>query len=126
MVRVSVIRYGDTWKPVTPPPALQPLVGQGLLNVEASRSHCDTHSVTYYYSGRMINPKQRPLLHNTHYSQETDIHASGGIRTHNPKKRVTADPRLHPRGHWDRKSVNLLKRFKLISVSRVCHLSALQ
>jgi len=26
----------------------------------------------------------------------------GGIRTHNPSKRVAADPRLRPCGHWDR------------------------
>ena len=26
----------------------------------------------------------------------------GEIRTHNPNKRGAADPRLRPRGHWDR------------------------
>jgi hypothetical protein len=30
------------------------------------------------------------------------IHAPGGIRTRNPSKRAAADPRLRPRGHWDR------------------------
>jgi hypothetical protein len=35
-------------------------------------------------------------------SQETDIHAPGGIQTHNPSKRTALDPRLRPRGHWDR------------------------
>jgi hypothetical protein len=30
------------------------------------------------------------------------IHAPGGIRTHKPSKRTAADPRLRPRGHWDR------------------------
>jgi hypothetical protein len=27
------------------------------------------------------------------------------IRTHNPSKRATDDPRLRPRGHWDRQFV---------------------
>jgi hypothetical protein len=58
--------------------AQQPLVGQGLLIIEASRSHTDTpHSVGL--SGRMINPTHRPLPDNTEHSQETDIHDSGGI-----------------------------------------------
>ena len=26
----------------------------------------------------------------------------GGVRTHNPNKRAALDPRLRPRGHWDR------------------------
>ena len=29
----------------------------------------------------------------------------GGIRTRNPSKRVAADPRLRPRGHWDRRTL---------------------
>ena len=48
------------------------------------------------------SPTQRPLPDNTQHSQETDIHAPGEIRTHNPSKRAAADQRLRPRGHWDR------------------------
>ena len=40
-------------------------------------------------------------------TQETDIHAPGGIRTHDPSKRAAADPRLRPRGHWDRPLASL-------------------
>jgi hypothetical protein len=40
-----------------------------------------------------------PSLYNKH---NTNIHAPGGIRTHNPSKRTAADPRLRHRGHWDR------------------------
>ena len=29
------------------------------------------------------------------------MHAPGGIRTSKPNKRVTADPRRRPVGHWD-------------------------
>ena len=32
----------------------------------------------------------------------TNIHAPGGIRTHNPSNREAADRRLRPLGHWDR------------------------
>jgi len=37
---------------------------------------------------------QIPLPDNTLHSQETDIHAPGGIRTRNPRTRAAADPRL--------------------------------
>jgi hypothetical protein len=33
----------------------------------------------------------------------TNIHAPGGIRIHDPSKRAAADPRLKPHGHWDRR-----------------------
>jgi len=36
----------------------------------------------------MISPTQRPLPDNTQHSQETGIHAPGGIRNHNPSKRA--------------------------------------
>jgi hypothetical protein len=32
----------------------------------------------------------------------TNIHAPGGIRIHDPSKRAAVDPRLRPRGHCDR------------------------
>ena len=35
-------------------------------------------------------------------TQNTNIHAPGGIRTRNPSRRAAADPRLRPLGHWDR------------------------
>jgi len=38
-----------------------------------------------------------------HYATlTTSIHALGGIRTHNLSRRVAADLRLGPCGHWDR------------------------
>ena len=50
----------------------------------------------------MIIPSQRPLPDNTQHSQQTNIHAPGGIRTHNLSRRAAKDLRLRPRGHWDR------------------------
>jgi len=80
--------------------AWQPLVGQGLLNVEASRSHSDTrHSLVLLW--RVIRPKQRPLPDNTQHSQQTDICAPGGIRTSSPSKRTAVEVRLIPLGHCD-------------------------
>ena len=38
------------------------------------------------------------------HSQQTDIHAPGGIRTHDLSRRAAANLRLRPRGHWSRLS----------------------
>ena len=48
----------------------------------------------------MISSSQRPLPDNTQHSQQTDIHAPDGIRTHNPSRRAATDPRLRPRSHF--------------------------
>ena len=50
----------------------------------------------------MVSSSQRPLPDNTQHSQQTDIHAPGGIRTHDLSRRAAVDPRLRPRGYWDR------------------------
>jgi hypothetical protein len=59
-------------------------------------------------SGRVSIPTQRLLSDNTQHSQETDIHATRGIRTNNPSKQTAEDPRLRPRGHWDQQTLCLL------------------
>jgi len=81
--------------------AQQPLVEKGLLIIEASRSHSDTkHTVRLFWTSDQ--PEERPLPDNIQQSEETDIYDAGGIRTRNSSRRATADPRLRPRGHWDR------------------------
>ena len=80
--------------------AQHPLVGQGLIIHEVSRSHTTTHHNRKDSSGWEISPSQRPLPVNTQHSQQTDIHAAGGIRTHNFRRRTVADLRLRPRGHF--------------------------
>jgi hypothetical protein len=50
------------------------------------------------------------LPDNTNTVQETNIHATGGIRTHDPSKRSAADPRLRPSGYWDRPQYNVPSR----------------
>jgi hypothetical protein len=80
----------------------QPQVGQDLFIFEVSRSYKTTHSCRQDSSGRGISSSQRPLPENTRHSQQTDIHAPAGIRTHNLSRRAARDLRLRPRGHWDR------------------------
>jgi hypothetical protein len=68
-----------------------------------SWSHSDTHHSRYDSSGWGIGPSQRPLPDNTSTSQETNIHASGGIRTYDPSKRSAAHRRLRRCGQGDRR-----------------------
>ena len=52
-----------------------------------THTHTHTHIHTYTEkdsSIRGISPSQRPLPDNTQHSQETDIHAPGGIRIRKP------------------------------------------
>ena len=72
-----------------------------------SRSRTTTHHRRWDSSGRVINPSQRPLPDDTQYSQHTNIHAPGGIRTHDLSTRAAADLRLRPRGHCDRQYVQM-------------------
>jgi len=44
----------------------------------------------------VISPTQRTLPDNTQHSQETDIHALGGIQTCKPNRRATADTGFRP------------------------------
>jgi hypothetical protein len=71
-----------------PPPALCGAATesrQGFLFLEVSRSHTVMHHSRCNSSGREIGSSPRLR-----------------IRTHNPSKRATADPRLRPHGCWDR------------------------
>jgi hypothetical protein len=70
----------------------------GLFIIDFSISHSNTpHSVRLLWISDW--PVGETLPDNTHHSQETDIHAHGGIRTPSPGKRVTAGPRLRPHGY---------------------------
>jgi hypothetical protein len=72
----------------------QPPVGQGLLIITLRHT-------TLGGTPLDESSARRREFYNTLYSQETDFHAAGGIRTHNPSKRAAADLRLRPRCHWD-------------------------
>ena len=81
--------------------AQQPLVGQGLLLIGASRSHSIRHTALGRnpldkWSAQRRDPNL--ITHNTH---KTHIHDPGVIRTHNPSKHAATDPRLRLHSHWD-------------------------
>jgi hypothetical protein len=80
---------------VTAPP---PPLGQDLLIHEVSRSHTTTHHSRWDSPGRVISSSQKTLTDNTQHSQQKNIHASGGIRTH-LSTGAAAHPHLRPRGH---------------------------
>jgi hypothetical protein len=87
------------------PMVQQPLVILHLLIIEASRSHSDTpHSVGLHCTSDQLVAETSTWQHTT---LTRDRHAHGEIRTHNPSKRAAVDPRLRPRGHWDRQEVIL-------------------
>jgi len=73
-------------------------LGQGLLIHEVSRSHTTSTTV-----GRTsldeLSARRRDLYLKAH---TTDIHAPGGIRTHNLSRWAAADLRLRTRGPCDR------------------------
>jgi hypothetical protein len=89
--------------------AQQPLGGLGLI---ISRLH--DHTLRHTTVGRTPldewSARRRDLYlttHNTH-NIETSM-PPGGIRTRNPSKRATADPRLRPHGQWDRQNLRICK-----------------
>ena len=82
------------------PMAEQLLVGQGLLIIETSQSNTDTpHLVGILWTSDQPDAE-------TCTRQQTELtrdnHAPGGIRTRNPNRRATEDPRFGPRGQRDR------------------------
>jgi len=90
-----------------PPVALRPNTGSGLLIPDVSRSHTATHQIRWDSFGRVISSSQRPLPDNTQHLQQTNIHAPGGIGTHNLSRRAAADLRNRRRGHWDQPKASL-------------------
>jgi hypothetical protein len=84
-------------------PYLFYLLTVGVEVVLFSLDHTQTHTTFGRTPQDEGSARRRDLYVTTHkHSQGTNIHAPGGIRTHDPKKRSAADLRLRPRGHWDR------------------------
>ena len=84
------------WLSYFPPMAQQTLLGQGLLNSEASRLHSARHTTLGWtlldeWSAQCRELWQRISLKKRHSS-------IGGIRTRNPSKWAAADTRLRMRG----------------------------
>ena len=89
---------------------LMPIIRSSTTSVAASGlplERVDSSAVGRGRAGRTLldewSARRRDLyLHNTQHSQQTNIHVTGGIRTHNLSRTAASDPRLRPRGHWDR------------------------
>jgi hypothetical protein len=60
----------------------------GAPILEVSRSHTTTQHSRLDSSGRVISSSQRPLSDDARHSQQTNIHALSGIRTHDLSRRV--------------------------------------
>ena len=54
----------------------------------------------------------RPLPDNTQHSQQTNIHAPGGIWTHDLIRSAAADLCLRPRGYWDQQTAHIPNKFQ--------------
>jgi hypothetical protein len=83
--------------------AQQPLEGQGLLIIEAPRSHpqLDTpHSVRLLWTSDQPEAGTSTWQHTT--LTRSRHSCPGGIQTRSPSKRAAAEPRLTPRDHWNR------------------------
>jgi hypothetical protein len=55
----------------------------------------------YCLNPSVLHVTLRSMLPSLQQTQQTDIHAPGGIRTRNPSKRAAVDPCLRPHGHCD-------------------------
>ena len=62
------------------------IYGAPILDV--SRSHKTMQHSREDSSGRVISSSQSPLPDNARHSQQTNIHAPGGIRTHDLSRRA--------------------------------------
>jgi len=77
-------------------------MGQSLLIMVSSWSHSATHQ-TRQDSTERWSARHRDHFPTTHTTpKDKNIHVAGTIRTHISSRRAAADPRLRPRGHWDR------------------------
>jgi hypothetical protein len=74
--------------------ALQLSASYGLLVHEVSLSHTMMRHNRLDSSGRVISSSQRPLPDKTQHTQQTNIHATGGIQTHDLSRRAAVDLRL--------------------------------
>jgi hypothetical protein len=87
----------ECWVSLVLPPAMaqQPIVGQGLLIIEISRSYSDTPHLV-----KLLCASDQPVAETSDNTPLTrDIHAPVEMRTQTCSKRAASDPclRLHDR-----------------------------
>jgi hypothetical protein len=66
-----------------------------------SSDHTQAHTTVGRTPLDQGSARRRDLYPTTRTLYKTNIHATGGIRAHDPSKRSAADLRLRPRSHWD-------------------------
>ena len=73
-----------------------------IVGVEVIVAFGDTPTHIWWDSvDEGLTQRRYLYLHDTQYPQETDIHATGRIQTHNPSKWVAIDPCCRLHGHRD-------------------------
>jgi hypothetical protein len=107
--------------------AQQPTMGQGLIIVEASRSHSDPrHTVGLFWTSDQPDAQTSTSQHNSTHMQHASTPLSG-IRTRHPSMKATADPSFRPCGHWDRQlgqyKTKLILPAKYLHANAVTHFS---
>jgi hypothetical protein len=86
--------------------ALQPSTGYGLL---VPRGFLITHNDAPQSVGLLCTSDQPVAETSTwQHSQQTNIHAPFGIRTHDRSGRAAEDLSLRPRCHWYRRKISPL------------------
>jgi hypothetical protein len=104
--------------------ALQPSAGYGLLVHEVSWiTHNDApQSVGLLWMSDQLVAERLP--DNTKHSKQTNVHAPGGIQTHDRRKRGAVDLHLRLRGHWDGESRNYtVVKTKKVKMGWECRLN---
>jgi hypothetical protein len=76
-----------------------------------SLDHTQTHTTVRRTPLDEGSARRGDLYLTTQTLYKTNIHAVGGIRTHDPRKRSAADLRLRTRRHWDRRLRTVLSEF---------------
>ena len=95
--------------PTNPPGAAHPIVGVYFTALyralASSRTRLLDHTQWRATFGR--NPlnewSETSTWQHITLTQQTNIRAPGGIRTHDRSRRAAVDLRLRPRGYWDRR-----------------------
>ena len=77
-------------------PTVQPALFWLLIH-EVSKLHTTTHHSRVYLDERPARRRDLYLTTHTKHSQQKNFHAPGGIRTHDPSRRMAVELRLRPR-----------------------------
>jgi hypothetical protein len=97
--------------------AQKPKSAVGRITVEVSRSYTIRHTHTHTHTHipkdspeRVISLSHRPLPTQHTTTQETNIRAVSGIRTHDSNNQAVSDLRLRSHGHRNRPSNRITQR----------------